>query len=182
MQHACNMLATSVALGWCYGAASALVLRLRRGNIGPRPLECVLAAVDDLTRPDEDPRSGPRPAELVGVKVGDGAPTLHGLGQPAQKDAVAPGCRNAPGARSHPEDKSELGGRAGHLQSQRNHPALVVDLQRPDRVRAESFPVGWVQDQRLSVGGEGAVDFAEEPVGEQLLLPGCGSPGGELLV
>src|ERR1035438_7701024 len=92
------MLATSVALGWCYGAASALVLRLRRGNIGPRPLECVLAAVDDLTRPDEDPRSGPRPAELVGVKVGDGAPTLHGLGQPAQKDAVAPGCRNAPGA------------------------------------------------------------------------------------
>ena len=35
---------------------------------------------------------------------------------------------------------------------------------------------------RLSVGDEGGVDLAEEPVGEHALLVGRRGPGGELLV
>ena len=176
------MLATTVSLAWCWRAATVLRLLLWRGHIGAGPLERVFPAVDDLPRPDEDPRTGRGPAELVDVKVRDLAPALHRLGQPAQEDAVAPGYRHAPAAPSHPEHKGEPGGRLGHSQSQRNHPAPVADFQRLDRIRKESLPLGGVEHPRLSVGGEGAVDLAEEPVGEHPLLPGRRRPGDELLV
>src|ERR1035437_2425712 len=130
------MLATTALLGWCYGTATALRLLLRRGHIGAGPLERVFAAVDDLPRPDEDPRTGRGLAELLDVKVCDVDPALHRLGQRAQENAVSPGHRHTPAAPSHPEDKGELGRRLGHPQSQRSLPALVADFERLDRIRA----------------------------------------------
>src|ERR1035441_3725425 len=102
------MLATIALLWRCYGAAAVLPWslalpgsgvpwRFGRGNIGAGPLERVFAAVDDLARPDEDPRTGRGVAELLDVKVRDVAPASHRAGQ-----------RDAPAAPSHPEDKGEL--------------------------------------------------------------------------
>src|ERR1019366_3434973 len=113
------MLATIALLWRCYGAAAVLPWslalpgsgvpwRFGRGNIGAGPLERVFAAVDDLARPDEDPRTGRGVAELLDVKVRDVAPASHRAGQRAQEDAVSPGHRDAPAAPSHPEDKGEL--------------------------------------------------------------------------
>ncbi len=68
-----------------------LPLLLRRGHIGVGPLGGVFPAVDDLPRPDEDPRTRRGLAELVDVKVRDLAPALHRLGQPAQEDVIMQG-------------------------------------------------------------------------------------------
>ncbi len=105
------MLATMALLRYCSGPAMVLPLLPRRGHIGAGPLERVFPTVDDLPRPEEDPRTGRGVAELVEVKVRDLTPALHRLGQPAQEDAVAAGSRHAPASPSHPEHKGELGGR-----------------------------------------------------------------------
>ena len=99
------MLPTKVLLAWGWRAAKVLQLFLRRGHIGEGHLERVFPAVEDLPRPDEDPRTGRGLAELVGIEVRDLAPALQRLGQPVQEDAVAPGHRDTPSAPSHPEHK-----------------------------------------------------------------------------
>src|ERR1039458_1932768 len=136
------MLATTALLGWCYGTATAWQLLLRRGHIGAGPLEHVFPAVEDLARPDEDPRTGRGLAELFDVMVRDVAPALHGLGQRAQEDAVSPGHRDAAAAPSNPEYKGELGGRHACPQSQGNLAALVADFERLDRIGAELLALG----------------------------------------
>src|ERR1035437_5087906 len=166
------MLATMVRLRWCYGAAIALPLPfslpfglapwpLRRRHVGVGPLERVLPAIDDLPGPDEDPRTGRRLAVLLHVKVGDLAPAPHRLGQPAQQDAIASGYRDAPAATPHAKYEGEFRGGLGHPQPKSNRPAPVPDLQRPNRIRLELLPLGRVHHQRLTVGRQGAVDFAE---------------------
>src|ERR1019366_1732915 len=160
------MLATMGLLWRCYGVAMAVPLLLRRGHIGAGPLERVFPAGDDLGRPEKSPRSARGLAELLEVMVRDVAPALPCLGKRAQEDAVSPGHRDAATAPSNPEYKGELGGRHGHPQSQRNLPALVADFERFDRIGAEFLALGRVEQPRLSVSGEGAVDLAEEAVGE----------------
>jgi hypothetical protein len=70
-----------------------------------------------------------------------------------------------------------LRGRLEKPQSQRNHPALVGDLQFSQRVRPKLLVLGRVQKQRQLGGRQRAVDLAEERVGLHILLPGSGRPG-----
>ncbi len=52
------MFDTTALPAGCLHAATALPSHLRRGHFGVGPLERFFPAVDDLTRPDEDPRTG----------------------------------------------------------------------------------------------------------------------------
>jgi hypothetical protein len=56
--------------------------------------------------------------------------------------------------------------RYGHPESQRDGVAPVPDFQYLDRIGAEFFSLGRVQQPRWAIDGEGAVDLAGEPVGE----------------
>src|ERR1017187_2613660 len=127
-----------------------------------RPPRSTLFPYTTLFRsPDEDPRTGPRLAELLHVKVGDLAPTPRRLRQPAQQHAIAPGHGDAPAAPPNAKYEGELRGGLGHPQPKRTYPAPVPNIQRPNRIRLELLPLRRVHHQRLTVGGQGAVDLAE---------------------
>jgi len=77
-------------------------LPLRRGYIGAGHLGRVFAAVENLPRPDEDPRTGRGQAEFGDVKVRDLARPLNkkkrGIGCPRVKpQAALPGFERSPG-------------------------------------------------------------------------------------
>jgi len=91
------MLPTKVLLAWGWRAAKVLQLLLRRGHIGEGHLERVFAAVEDLPRPDEDPGTGRRLAELLDVKVRQNSKE-QGLAPFGDRVNSASGCRRNLGA------------------------------------------------------------------------------------